>query len=78
MIDRAYGPDASPPRYPDADIVVLDSRFAQIKIKTTAIHRIWTGAMWAEGPAWNGVGRYLIWSDIPTTLSSAGSMTAAT
>jgi gluconolactonase len=21
--------------------------------------------MWAEGPAWNGVGRYLVWSDIP-------------
>src|SRR3546814_18957376 len=23
--------------------------------------------MWAEGPAWNGVGRYLIWSDIPNS-----------
>jgi len=21
--------------------------------------------LWAEGPAWNGVGRYLLWSDIP-------------
>ena len=21
--------------------------------------------MWCEGPAWNGQGRYLIWSDIP-------------
>ena len=21
--------------------------------------------LWAEGPAWNGVGKYLIWSDIP-------------
>ena len=21
--------------------------------------------MWAEGPAWNGVGRFLVWSDIP-------------
>ena len=21
--------------------------------------------MWAEGPAWNGVGRYVVWSDIP-------------
>lgn len=20
---------------------------------------------WAEGPAWSGVGRYLVWSDIP-------------
>jgi gluconolactonase len=24
--------------------------------------------MWAEGPAWNGVGRYLVWSDIPNNL----------
>ena len=23
------------------------------------------GTLWAEGPAWNGVGRYLVWSDIP-------------
>jgi gluconolactonase len=22
--------------------------------------------LWAEGPAWNGVGRYLLWSDIPS------------
>jgi gluconolactonase len=24
-----------------------------------------TGALWSEGPAWNSVGRYLVWSDIP-------------
>ena len=24
--------------------------------------------MWAEGPAWNGVGRYLVWSDIPNNV----------
>ncbi|MGI8858398.1 MAG: SMP-30/gluconolactonase/LRE family protein, partial [Thermomicrobiales bacterium] len=24
-----------------------------------------TGALWAEGPAWSGLGRYLVWSDIP-------------
>ena len=29
------------------------------------IQRIWTGALWAEGPAWNAQGRYLVWSDIP-------------
>ena len=26
---------------------------------------LWTGALWAEGPAWNSQGRYLLWSDIP-------------
>jgi gluconolactonase len=28
--------------------------------------RLWTGALWAEGPAWCGQGRYLVWSDIPS------------
>jgi gluconolactonase len=31
----------------------------------TTIQRLWTGALWAEGPAWNGAGRYLVWSDLP-------------
>ena len=29
------------------------------------IQRLWTGALWSEGPAWNAQGRYLVWSDIP-------------
>jgi gluconolactonase len=52
-------------RYPDPDIVVLDPRFAKYKIGNTPIQRLHTGALWAEGCAWNGVGRYLVWSDIP-------------
>ena len=52
-------------RYPDADIVVLDKKFAKYKIGNTPIQRHYTGLMWAEGPAWNGAGRYLVWSDIP-------------
>ena len=24
--------------------------------------------LWAEGPAWNGVGKYLVWSDIPNNV----------
>src|SRR6266496_3459708 len=55
----------NPVRYPDPDIVVLDPRFAKYKIGNTPIQRLWTGALWAEGCAWNGVGRYLLWSDIP-------------
>ena len=29
------------------------------------IKRLHIGTGWAEGPAWNGVGKYLVWSDIP-------------
>jgi gluconolactonase len=65
---RRYGPGAEPVRYPDPDIVVLDPRFAKIKLVNSPIKRLHTGMLWAEGPAWNGVGRYLIWSDIPNDI----------
>jgi gluconolactonase len=55
----------NPVRYPDPDILVLDRRFAKYKIGNAAIERLYTGTLWAEGPAWNGEGRYLVWSDIP-------------
>jgi gluconolactonase len=55
----------NPSRYPDVDIVVLEKRFNKYKIGNTPIQRIYTGLLWAEGPAWHGGGRYLIWSDIP-------------
>ena len=55
----------NPVRYPDADILVLDPRFARYKIGNTPIQKLWSGALWAEGCAWNGVGNYLVWSDIP-------------
>ena len=32
------------------------------------IKRLYTGTLWSEGPAWNGVGRYLVWSDIPNNV----------
>jgi gluconolactonase len=54
-----------PVRYPDPDIVVLEPRFAKYKVGNTPIQRLYTGTLWAEGPAWNGVGKYLLWSDIP-------------
>ena len=65
---RDYGRDAAPIRYPDPDIVVLDKRFARYKIGNTPIRRLHTGMLWAEGPAWNGAGRYLVWSDIPNNV----------
>ena len=60
---RDFGTD-QPQRYPDPDIVVLDDRFGG-KVWNTPIERLYTGTLWAEGPAWNAVGRYLVWSDIP-------------
>lgn len=64
-LGRDYGPGAAPVRYPDPDIVTLDKRFAKYKLGNTPIQRLATGMLWAEGPAWNGVGKYLVWSDIP-------------
>lgn len=52
-------------RYPDTNIIVLDQRFSKYIIGNTAVERLWTGARWAEGPAWFGDGRYLLFSDIP-------------
>ncbi len=54
-----------PVRYPDPDIIALDPRFRSYILFNTPIARLYTGTLWAEGPAWNGVGRYLVWSDIP-------------
>jgi gluconolactonase len=57
-----------PVRYPDPDIIVLDPRFAKYKIGNTPIQRLYTGMLWAEGPAWSAGGQYLVWSDIPNNL----------
>ncbi len=62
---RDFRPGAQPVRYPDPDLITLDDSFNKYKIGNTPIKRIYTGDLWAEGPAWNGVGNYLIWSDIP-------------
>jgi gluconolactonase len=53
-----------PARYPDPDIVVLDKSFGA-KLGNTPIERLYTGTYWAEGCAWSGVGKYVVWSDIP-------------
>ena len=63
FIDQ-YDPDGPIARYPNPDVIVLDKRF-KYKLGNTPIQRLYTGNLWAEGPAWNGVGRYLLWSDIP-------------
>jgi len=52
-------------QYPDTDIIALDNRFRRYIVGNTPIKRLHQGTLWAEGPAWNGVGKYLVWSDIP-------------
>lgn len=65
---RKYGPNGDIVRYPEPDVLVLDPRFAPYKIGNAPIQRLYTGTLWAEGPAWNGVGRFLVWSDIPNNV----------
>ncbi|MDA0832441.1 MAG: SMP-30/gluconolactonase/LRE family protein [Planctomycetota bacterium] len=67
---RDYGPDAPPVRYPEPDVVVLDDRFKKYKLGNSPILRLYHSQdmLWAEGPAWNAVGKYLLWSDIPNNI----------
>ena len=69
-LGRDYGPHAQPVRYPDPDLVTIDPRFKENALGNTPIQRIYHSdqMLWAEGPAWNGVGRYLLWSDIPNNV----------
>jgi gluconolactonase len=57
-----------PVQYPDPDLVALEPRFRRYIVNNTVIRRLHFGTLWAEGPAWNGVGRYLVWSDIPNNV----------
>ena len=61
---RDFGPNA-PVTYPDPDIITIDPAFNALRVNNTGIHRLFTGGMWDEGPAWCAQGRYLVWSDIP-------------
>jgi gluconolactonase len=64
---RDFGPDAAPDLYfNDPDIVTADPLFDQLVQGNTPIQRLWRGGYWLEGPAWNSVGRYLVFSDIPS------------
>ena len=55
----------TPERYPDPDVIVLEPEFEKLIQGNSPIRRLHTGMLWAEGPAWNGSGNYLVWSDIP-------------
>jgi gluconolactonase len=64
-VAAAAGWPDQPVHYPDPRIIALDPRFNGYRLGNTPVQRIWTGGLWLEGPAWNAVGRYLLWSDIP-------------
>ena len=55
----------------DPDVLTVDPAFNDLVQGNTTIARLWHGdvngkpILWAEGPAWNSQGRYLLWSDIP-------------
>lgn len=44
---------------------VIESEFSRCFVGHARLERLWTGARWAEGPAWFGGGRYLLFSDLP-------------
>jgi gluconolactonase len=78
---RDFGPGGAPTTYfTDPDVLTIDPSFNGLRQPNAAIKRLWTGALWSEGPAWSGVGRYLVWSDIPNNrqmrwLEDDGSVT---
>ncbi len=51
--------------YPEPAVEIIDESFRKYVIGNAGMERIYTGCRWAEGPAWFGDGRYLLWSDIP-------------
>jgi len=48
-----------------SDYLLLDPRFKPLVGGNVHVEKLWTGCRWAEGPAWFGAGRHLVWSDIP-------------
>jgi len=63
---RDFGPGGAPTTYfTDPDVLTVEPAFNGLRQPNAPIQRLWTGALWSEGPAWSGQGRYLVWSDIP-------------
>jgi len=63
---RDFGPNGTLTTYfADPDVLTIDPAFGGLIQGNTTILRLWTGALWTEGPAWSAQGRYFLWSDIP-------------
>src|SRR6266571_2561451 len=63
---RDFSERGAPTTYfTDPDVLTIDPAFDGLRQPNAPIQRLWTGALWSEGPAWNSVGKFLVWSDIP-------------
>jgi gluconolactonase len=62
---RDFSPGAPTTYFADPDVITMEPAFNSLRVGNTPIQKLWAGALWAEGPAWNSVGRFLIFSDIP-------------
>ena len=50
---RDFGPRGAPTTYfTDPDVLTVDPVFDGLRQPNAPIQRLWTGALWAEGPAW--------------------------
>src|SRR5262245_23150632 len=59
---RDFSPRGAPTTYfSDPDVLTIDPSFGGLAQPNAPIQRLWTGALWSEGPAWNAQGRYLVW-----------------
>src|SRR5688500_14842738 len=50
---RDFAPGAAPATYPDPDVLAIDPSFNALAQFNSPIKRLWTGSLWAEGPAWS-------------------------
>src|SRR4030088_3796102 len=56
---RDFGPGGAPTTYFwDPDVLTVEPAFDGLRQPNAPIQRLWTGSLWAEGPAWNGRGSY--------------------
>ena len=70
---RDFSRSGAPTTYfTDPDVLTVDPSFAGLLQPNAPIQRLWTGALWSEGPAWNAQGHYLVWSDIPNNRQLGG------
>src|SRR5215468_4300009 len=72
---RDFGPNAPPNVYfTDPDVLTIDPLFNGLRQPNAPIQRLWTGALWSEGPAWSA---FSSGATFPTIVSCAGSRTTA-
>ena len=50
---RDFGPGGAPTTYfTDPDVLTIEPAFDGLRQPNAPIQRLWTGALWSEGPAW--------------------------